>query len=44
MVATILQLLGLAVVNVGGYLHSPAVGIIATGATVVYVGLAAERV
>ena len=43
MIATVLQLIGIALANVGGYAYDPAVGLLVTGVSVVYVGLAAER-
>lgn len=43
MIATILQLVGITVANVGGYLFDPAAGLVITGVSMVYVGLAAER-
>jgi len=42
MIATILQLLGITVANVGAYAFDPALGVLVTGASLVYVGLAVE--
>lgn len=43
MVATILQMVGITLANVGGYLFDPAAGLLVTGVSLVYVGLAAEH-
>jgi hypothetical protein len=43
MLSLILQLAGIATVNAAGYMASPAAGIAATGLSVIFVGLAAER-
>ena len=42
MIATILQLLGITLANVGAYTFDPALGVLVTGASLVYVGLAVE--
>lgn len=42
MIATILQLVGITVANMGGYLYDPAIGMVVSGVSVVYVGLALE--
>lgn len=42
MIATILQLLGISVANIGAYAFDPALGVVVSGVSVVYVGLAIE--
>ena len=43
MLATILQVFGLTLATASAFLYDPALGMVATGITFVYVGLAAER-